>query len=152
MVLGLFLVDCYSFWRCSFFDDFLCPVSQEWWYPTVCSALRKHAYSNILKILQPKKKGKSSDKNSDNFHISSQNIDCGLGSGTGSQGKTFAFTVHFWMQPWCISAIFYAEGRHRGLVMEAYLMRILEIFSTALHKSIRCRYSLEVPRWLGRFW
>ena len=43
-------------------------------------ALRKHAYSNILKILQKKKKkkkGKFSDKNSDIFYISSQNIDCG---------------------------------------------------------------------------
>ena len=38
--------------------------------------LRKHAYSNILKILQPEK-GKFSDKNSDIFHISAQNIDCG---------------------------------------------------------------------------
>ena len=37
--------------------------------------LRKHAYSNILKILQTKK-GKFSDKNSDNFQISAQNIDC----------------------------------------------------------------------------
>ena len=37
---------------------------------------RKHAYSNILKILQPKK-GKFSDKNSDIFHISAQNKDCG---------------------------------------------------------------------------
>ena len=32
--------------------------------------LRKHAYSNILKILPSK------DKNSDTFHISAQNIDC----------------------------------------------------------------------------
>ena len=40
------------------------------------STLQKHAYSNILKILQPKK-GKFSDKNSDIFHILSQNIDCG---------------------------------------------------------------------------
>ena len=38
--------------------------------------LRKHAYSNILKILQLKKK-KKSDKNSDIFHISAQNIDFG---------------------------------------------------------------------------
>ena len=38
--------------------------------------LRKHAYSNILKILQPKR-GKFSDKNSDIFHISAQNIYCG---------------------------------------------------------------------------
>ena len=37
--------------------------------------LRKHAYSNILKILQPKQ-GKFSDKNSNIFHISAQNIDC----------------------------------------------------------------------------
>ena len=39
-------------------------------------SLRKHAYSNILKILQPKK-GKFFIKNSDIFLISVQNIDCG---------------------------------------------------------------------------
>ena len=39
-------------------------------------ALRKHAYSNILKILQTKKKN-FQIKNSDIFHISVQNIDCG---------------------------------------------------------------------------
>ena len=38
--------------------------------------LRKHAYSSILKIL-PTKKWEFSDKNSDIFHISTQNIDCG---------------------------------------------------------------------------
>ena len=38
--------------------------------------LRKHAYSNILKTLQPKK-GNFPIKNSDIFHISAQNIDCG---------------------------------------------------------------------------
>ena len=38
--------------------------------------LRKHAYSNILKILQPEK-GDFPIKNSDIFHISAQNIDCG---------------------------------------------------------------------------
>ena len=38
--------------------------------------LRKHAYSNKMKILLPKKR-KFSDKNSDIFHISAQNIDCG---------------------------------------------------------------------------
>ena len=37
--------------------------------------LRKHAYSNILKIL-PSKNGNFSDKKSDIFHISAQNIDC----------------------------------------------------------------------------
>ena len=38
--------------------------------------LRKQAYSNILKILQPKK-GNFPIKNSDIFHFSAQNIDCG---------------------------------------------------------------------------
>ena len=39
-------------------------------------ALRKHAYSNILKILQMKKEN-FQIKNSDIFHITARNIDCG---------------------------------------------------------------------------
>ena len=39
-------------------------------------ALRKHAYSNILKILSPKNEY-FQIKNSDIFLISAQNIDCG---------------------------------------------------------------------------
>ena len=39
-------------------------------------SLRKHAYSKILKILPPKNEN-FQIKNSDNFHISDQNIDCG---------------------------------------------------------------------------
>ena len=38
--------------------------------------LRKHAYSNILKFLPPKYENLQM-KNSDNFHISAQNINCG---------------------------------------------------------------------------
>ena len=38
--------------------------------------LRRHAYSNVLKILQPKKENFQL-KNSDIFHISAQNIACG---------------------------------------------------------------------------
>ena len=38
--------------------------------------LRKHAYSNILNILPPKNENLQI-KNSDIFHISAQNIDCG---------------------------------------------------------------------------
>ena len=38
--------------------------------------LRKHAYSNILKILPPKNEN-FQIKNSDIFHIPAQNIDCG---------------------------------------------------------------------------
>ena len=51
------------------------------------SALRKHSNSNILKILQPKK-GKFSDKNSDIFHISSQNMDCGYSLELPQQGSS----------------------------------------------------------------
>ena len=40
-------------------------------------ALRKHTYSNILKILSQKKNENFQIKNSDIFHISVQNIDCG---------------------------------------------------------------------------
>ena len=47
------------------------PLTSQHFYP-----LQKHAYSNILKILQPKT-GKFPDKNYDIFHISAQNIDCG---------------------------------------------------------------------------
>ena len=39
-------------------------------------ALRKHAYTTILNILPPKNE-KIQIKNSDIFHISAQNIDCG---------------------------------------------------------------------------
>ena len=39
-------------------------------------SLRKHTYSNILKILQPKTENFQM-KNSDIFHIPAQNIDCG---------------------------------------------------------------------------
>ena len=38
--------------------------------------LRKHAYSNVLKILPPKNEN-FQRKKSDIFHISAQNIDCG---------------------------------------------------------------------------
>ena len=40
------------------------------------AALRKHAYSNILKILSPKNENFQMI-NSYIFHISAQNIDCG---------------------------------------------------------------------------
>ena len=40
------------------------------------SASRKHAYSNILKI-SPSKTENFQIKNSDIFHVSAQNIDCG---------------------------------------------------------------------------
>ena len=39
-------------------------------------SLRKHAYSNILQILSPKNEN-FQIKNSDIFHVSAQNIDCG---------------------------------------------------------------------------
>ena len=44
--------------------------------PQCKNTLRKHAYSNILKI-SPPKKANFHIKNSDILHISAQNIDCG---------------------------------------------------------------------------
>ena len=44
-------------------------------HPVHAQSLRKRAYSNILKILQPEKE-KFQIKNSDIFLISVQNIDC----------------------------------------------------------------------------
>ena len=41
-----------------------------------CIPLRKHAYSNILKILPPKNENFQIE-NSDIFHVTAQNIDCG---------------------------------------------------------------------------
>ena len=41
-----------------------------------CLPLRKHAYSNILKIYPPKNENFQM-KTSDIFHITAQNIDCG---------------------------------------------------------------------------
>ena len=40
------------------------------------SSLRKHAYSNIMKILPPKIEN-FQIKKSDIFHVSAPNIDCG---------------------------------------------------------------------------
>ena len=45
-------------------------------WPGLYGSLRKHDYSNILKILPPKNET-FQIKNSDIFHISAQNIDCG---------------------------------------------------------------------------
>ena len=45
-------------------------------FPVRLLALRKHAYSNVLKILPPKNVNFQM-KNSGSFHISAQNIDCG---------------------------------------------------------------------------
>ena len=47
------------------------PLKIDTWYP-----LRKHTYSNILKILPPKNEN-FHIKNSDIVYISAQNIDCG---------------------------------------------------------------------------
>ena len=42
-----------------------------------CVPLRKHAYSNVLNILQRKKENFQIKKKSHIFHIPTQNIDCG---------------------------------------------------------------------------
>ena len=51
-------------------------LSLLWWFFAKTQPLRKHTYSNILKILPPKNENFQM-KNSDIFHISAQNIDSG---------------------------------------------------------------------------
>ena len=63
--------------------QFLHGLSQK--HCTKCFSLRKHACSNIWKI-SPPKNWKFSDKNSDIFHISAQNIDCGYSLEPPRQG------------------------------------------------------------------
>ena len=43
----------------------------------ILSSLRKHAYSNVLKILQPNNENFQIKISDIFFHISAQNIDCG---------------------------------------------------------------------------
>ena len=52
-----------------------------------CPALRNHAYSNILKSLQLKKEN-FQIKNSEIFHISAQNRDCGSSLELPRQGSS----------------------------------------------------------------
>ena len=51
-------------------------IMDSFWNPRCSIPLRKHAYSNIVKILPPKNE-KFQIKNSYIFHIFAQNIDCG---------------------------------------------------------------------------
>ena len=54
-------------------------------------SLPKYAYSNILKILQPKKEN-FQIKNSDTFHIPAQNIDCGYSLEPPRRGVSYEYT------------------------------------------------------------
>ena len=54
-------------------------------------SLRKHAYSNVLKILQPKNEN-FQIKMSDIFHISAQNIDCGYALEPPRRGGSNTYT------------------------------------------------------------
>ena len=54
-------------------------------------SLRKHAYSNILKILPPNNENFQM-KNSDIFHISAQNIDCGYSLEPPKRGGSNEYT------------------------------------------------------------
>ena len=55
----------------------VCDVFKASPYKHQMHPLRKHTYPNTLKILPPKKNENFQIKDSDIFHISAQNIDCG---------------------------------------------------------------------------
>ena len=57
-------------------SSFLCRLMQLCDGALQKLTLRKHAYSNLLKISTPKTEN-FQIKNSDIFHVSAQNIDCG---------------------------------------------------------------------------
>ena len=57
---------------------------------TTLDALRKHAYSNILKLF-PLKKENFQIRTSDIFHISAQNIDCG-------RSRAETHNLYFWAE------------------------------------------------------
>ena len=62
------------------------------------SSLRKHAYSNILKILPPKNEN-FQIKTSDIFHISTQNIDCGYSLEPPRRGGSNEYhNICFWVE------------------------------------------------------
>ena len=65
--------------------------------PKTYKTLRKQAYSNMLKNLPQKKKKKKKNenfqiKNSDIFHISAQNIDCGYSLEPPRRGGSNEYT------------------------------------------------------------
>ena len=60
-------------------------------YAIIQVTLWKQAYLNILKILQQKKKENFQIKNSDTFHISAQNIDCGYSLEPPQQGSSYKY-------------------------------------------------------------
>ena len=59
------------------------------------TSFRNHAYSNILKILPPNNEN-FRIKNSDIFHISAQNIDCGYSLEPPRQGRNKKTNVYPW--------------------------------------------------------
>ena len=62
------------------------------------TALRKYAYSNILKILPPENE-KFQIKKSYIFHVSSQNIDCGYSLEPPRRGGTNKYPQSmFWAE------------------------------------------------------
>ena len=60
----------------SYKGNFLCSLPSLYIAAVLSLTLRKYAFSNILKILPPKREH-FQIKNSDILHISVQNIDCG---------------------------------------------------------------------------
>ena len=83
--------------------------------------LRKHAYSNILKILPPKHEN-FQITNSDIFHISAQNIDCGYslepprrgGSNKYPQSMLFSRNMKNNVRP-CKSQFYYIKVGFKGV-------------------------------------
>ena len=104
--LNLFLVDfMYDIVRFNSFWTTHQPLSVGLWCFSVrrkTDTLRKHAYSNVLKMywkFHYQKKWKFSNKNSGIFHISTQNIDCGHSLELPQRGDPNKYTQSiFWVK------------------------------------------------------
>ena len=87
----------------------------------ILSSLRKHAYSNILKILQPNKEN-FQIKNSDIFYISAQNIDCGYWLEPPRQGSSNEYSQSMFLSRdkknnvySCIPQFYYVKVGFKGV-------------------------------------
>ena len=98
-------------------------------------SLRKHAYTNILKISAPKNEN-FQIKNSDIFHISAQNINCGYSleppqrGGSNECPQSMFLSRNTKNNVFCKPQFYYVKWGLRGSTLYRYVFVI-----SFLHKS-----------------
>ena len=125
--------------------------------------LRKHVYSNILKIL-PSTNEKFQIKNSDIFHISVQNKDCRYSLEPPRRGGSNEYhNLCFWAEirkkciPLYTPILLYKSGVYGGqnyigvFSWRYFLWRLISVDQAFLWKLILAKISvyLDMPSWKG---